>query len=107
MMTNTLTLEQKWPRHDKRRDQDHHGISRQPKKRCTQDLTKRENYEMEPIEDEDDLDLSEVFDDAEGVEAAEEAMAEDAEIEADDAQSADADEDAPGQEQGGEEEEVK
>jgi large subunit ribosomal protein L9 len=33
-----------------------------------EDLTQRDNYELEPLEDEDDLDLSEVFDDPDEVE---------------------------------------
>jgi large subunit ribosomal protein L9 len=57
-----------------------------------EDLTKRESYEMEPIEDEDELDLSEVFDDPESVEAGDEALDDDSTV--DDSDRADGSDDA-------------
>ncbi|MCP4071264.1 MAG: 50S ribosomal protein L9 [Hyphomicrobiales bacterium] len=60
-----------------------------------QDLTKRENYEMEPVEDEDELDLSEVFDDPEGADLNDEAESEsvdsDDEVKDNDAEQSDED----------------
>ncbi len=60
-----------------------------------QDLTKRENYEMEPVEDEDELDLSEVFDDPDGAdlndEAESEAVDSDDEVKDNDAEQSDED----------------
>jgi large subunit ribosomal protein L9 len=49
-----------------------------------EDLTQRDNYEMEPIEDdEDDLDLSEVFDDSDEAEAVSQSSDENDESESD------------------------
>ncbi len=60
-----------------------------------QDLTKRENYQMEPVEDEDELDLSEVFDDPDGADLNDEAESEvvdsDDEVKDNDAEQSDED----------------
>jgi len=46
-----------------------------------EDLTRRDNYEMEPVEEEDEVDLSEVFDNPDEVDMGEDAAGESDEVE--------------------------